>query len=309
MEWIETTGRTVDDAVEVALDELGVDLEELEYEVVQAPKGGLFGRLGGSDARIRARVRPISREKPDTRRRRPRNEKRGPKKGGSAQGGGQGGGAKRAATPAAPATDAVQDRADGAADEASSGEETGSNGTRRRRRGGRGRGRATSAGSEGALVETRDPAADAAAVEAAADFVDGLVEAFGLDGEAEARQVDEQWTIAVEGDDLGALIGPRAATLDAITELARTVVHKTADGPGPKVQVDVGGYRAARRASLEEFTRSLAAKAAETGRAQALEPMNSADRKVVHDTVNEIEGVRTTSEGEDSRRRVVILPE
>src|SRR5688572_26959482 len=69
MEWIETTGRTLEEAVEAALDQLGVAEEDLEYQVLDEPKAGLLGRLGGREARIRARVRPISREKPGDRRR------------------------------------------------------------------------------------------------------------------------------------------------------------------------------------------------------------------------------------------------
>jgi spoIIIJ-associated protein len=72
MEWVETTGRTVEEALDVALDELGVDENDVEYEVLVEPRGGLLGRLGSSEARIRARVRPLSREKPGDRRRRGR---------------------------------------------------------------------------------------------------------------------------------------------------------------------------------------------------------------------------------------------
>ena len=69
MDWIEVTARTVDDAKELALDRLGVVEDELEFEVVDEARKGLFG-IGRSDARIRARVKPISREKPSDRKRR-----------------------------------------------------------------------------------------------------------------------------------------------------------------------------------------------------------------------------------------------
>src|SRR4051812_18330957 len=69
MEWVETTGATVAAALDAALDELGVDDDEVEYQVLQEPKAGLFGRLGGNPARIRARVKPVSREKPGDRQR------------------------------------------------------------------------------------------------------------------------------------------------------------------------------------------------------------------------------------------------
>src|SRR5690349_12805900 len=72
MEWVVTTGRTVEEAVDRALDQLGVDENEIEYEVEDEGTKGLLGRFGARPARIRARVRPVSREKPDTRRRRRR---------------------------------------------------------------------------------------------------------------------------------------------------------------------------------------------------------------------------------------------
>ena len=72
MEWVETTGRTIAEALDAALDELGVDEEDVEYEVLEEPKSGFLGRLGSSEGRIRAHVKPISREKPGERQRRNR---------------------------------------------------------------------------------------------------------------------------------------------------------------------------------------------------------------------------------------------
>src|ERR1700731_2765880 len=74
MEWVETTGRTVEEALDVALDTLGVDEDEADFEVLEEPRGGLWGRR---EARIRARVRPISRAKPGEGRARPRRSREG----------------------------------------------------------------------------------------------------------------------------------------------------------------------------------------------------------------------------------------
>ena len=71
----------------------------------------------------------------------------------------------------------------------------------------------------------------------------------------------------------------------------------------------MAGYRQKRRDALERFTRQVAGEVVSSGARRVLEPMNPADRKVVHDTINEIEGVSTTSEGEEPRCRVVILPD
>src|SRR5438552_10123319 len=101
MDWIEVTARTVEDAKELALDRLGVVEDELEYEVVDEARKGLFGIARG-DARIRARVKPLSREKPSDRKRRRRPNERTPRggQGGGGQGaGGRSGGARRGGRP------------------------------------------------------------------------------------------------------------------------------------------------------------------------------------------------------------------
>src|SRR6476646_6058719 len=92
MEWVETTGRTIAEALDAALDDLGVDEEDVEYEVLEEPKSGFLGRLGSSEGRIRARVKPISREKPGERQRRNRRGSSRPRGNGGSGNGGSGGG-------------------------------------------------------------------------------------------------------------------------------------------------------------------------------------------------------------------------
>jgi spoIIIJ-associated protein len=143
---------------------------------------------------------------------------------------------------------------------------------------------------------------------AAEEFTTRLVGAFELGAQVVVNVEDGVVTVDVVGDQLGLLVGPRGATLGAIEELVRTVVQRQTDGHGVRISVDVGGYRAKRRDALAEFTRTLAAKALDTGRPQRLEPMSASDRKIVHDTAAEIDGVATESEGEEPRRRVVLRP-
>ena len=147
-----------------------------------------------------------------------------------------------------------------------------------------------------------------AQAELAQQFVRGVVECMGLDAETAVAVEEDTVRVDVKGDNLGILIGPRGATADALQELTRTVVQQRRDESGARIVVDVGGYRLRRTTALRSFAKRVAAEVAESGEAQALDPMTPPDRKVVHDAVNELAGVRTTSEGEEPRRYVVIHP-
>jgi spoIIIJ-associated protein len=145
-------------------------------------------------------------------------------------------------------------------------------------------------------------------VELVGKFVRGVVERFGYEATTTTRVEDDRLYVDVTGEDLGLLIGPRGSTLDALQELARTVVQRRGDERALRVVVDVAGFRARRAAALGEFTRRRAAEVLETGIPEALEPMSAADRKIVHDTVSLIEGLETGSEGLEPERYVVIRP-
>ena len=285
MEWVETTGRTVAEALDAALDELGVDEDEVEYEVVQEPKGGLLGR---KEARIRARVKPISREKPGERRRRD-TRRRGGKSGGddarrrpNTQSGEGGGNQSR------PSGGSGQRRRRGGRSRSSGGGDTETTRTKR----------------EEAVSETEVPVEDQA--RAAEDFTRGLVEAFGADATVEAKVDDEAVLVDVTGNDLGLLVGPKGA--DAPGDRGARADGRAAPdrGPGRGSTSTSPATAAKRREALRKFVADLADKVRETGRDQALEPMSASDRKIVHDAVAELDGVDTISEGEDPRRRVVV---
>lgn len=140
-------------------------------------------------------------------------------------------------------------------------------------------------------------------------FVAGVVERFGYDDATTTVRVDgDHVLVDVTGQELGLLIGPRGRTLDALQELARTVVQRRGEEGSTRVVVDVAGFRAKRTAALETFTRRIAQEVIERGEPEALEPMNASDRKVVHDTVTTIDGVHTSSEGIEPNRYVVVRP-
>ena len=146
--------------------------------------------------------------------------------------------------------------------------------------------------------------------DAATKFLDGLLEAFGLEGEVVPTVIDEDTVeLDIAGDHLGLLIGQKGQTLQAVHELVKTHLQRQfAAGCRGRVRLDIGSYRARRREALAEFVQARAQQVITTGTPLALEPMSASDRKVVHDTINEIPGVATLSEGSEPRRRVVIVP-
>ena len=288
MEWVETTGRTVEEAKEAALDQLGIDASEAEFEIIEEPKTGLFGRVR-SEARVRARVVPKApRAKQERRPRRAR------------------GGKDEAKAPAPKAAAAGEDAA---------AEPKAASAPRKKPRAKAPRpenapGGATAANQEGKQMSDEVVPVDDQA-DVVTEFLDGLLASLGVSGEIVRTKVDDETIeLGVQGDDLGLLIGPKGQTLTAVHELSRTVLQRRATGRHEgRVRIDIGGYRQRRQEALARFVRTQAEDVIAQGVAKALEPMNAVDRKVVHDTVNEIDGVSTISEGTDPGRRVVLVPE
>jgi spoIIIJ-associated protein len=309
VQWVETTGRTVDDAKEAALDQLGIDASEAEFEVVEEPKTGLFGRVR-SEARVRARVVPKSP--------RPKQERR-PRKARASRDGDDGGEpaakpekapraakkapAKKAAKAAAPADDAMADDASEPSAPA------------KRTRSTRSRSGSTTGGGPADNQEGNEMSDDVVSVDEQADiiseFLEGLLGALDVEGDINREKIDDDTVeLGVEGSDLGLLIGPKGQTLTAVHELSRTVLQRRATGRHDgRVRIDIGGYRKRRAEALARFVQAQAAEVLDQGVGRALEPMNAVDRKIVHDTVNEIDGISTLSEGVDPDRRVVIVLE
>ncbi len=145
--------------------------------------------------------------------------------------------------------------------------------------------------------------------EVAREFLQGLLDTFGLEASVTTREIDEDTVeVAANGDELGMLVGPRGSTLVALQDVTRTVVQRQFPSKTDRIMVDVAGYRERRAAALQRFSKQVAEEVLESGTERALEPMSPADRKVVHDTINEIDGVVTRSDGEDAARHIVIAP-
>ena len=333
MEWVETTGSTVEEAKEAALDELGVDEADAEFEVISEARAGLFGRLR-SEARVRARVRPTAPRAKEDRRDRRRRTSSSKDSGATSSvlvdtpaAGATGPTGPAGAAGSAPANGAdAPDAVTVATTPASAGSQTKSGEasaktSNRRRRNRRSAGRGSD--QQGSSQPDRSPdridneEQEGADVEVdlgeqgqvATEFLTQLAAEFGLNASVSSSKPDDDTLdVQMTGSDLGLLIGPKGATLLAIQNLTRTVVHYETGANNGHINIDVGGYRQKRTEALVRFANQVAAKVKQSGDRAALEPMSAVDRKVVHDAVSEIEGVATVSEGEEPRRRVVVIP-
>ncbi|MFV0318391.1 MAG: protein jag [Microthrixaceae bacterium] len=291
MEWVETTGKDVQEATEIALQQLGVLEGEADLEVLEEPRQGMFGRVRGS-ARVRARVRPTAPPPKQDKRRRSKKSTNGKS---NAQGGsrgsndGRGGGQAKGRGSSGADDGADRSHAAAGGGSTSSGASTGS-GARRPRR------------------QERDPMPADEQRSVGEDFLKGQLDAFGYEADVSSSLDDDGILLfEIDGEGLGLLIGPGLNTLDALQEVCRNAIQRQADGREyGKVVVDVAGVRADRATALEEFVRSEAQAVLDGGDDVVFEVMSRSDRKIVHDVVGDLEGLGTESIGEDPRRRVVL---
>jgi spoIIIJ-associated protein len=296
VEWVEISAKTVEEAKDRALDSLGVDERDAEFEILEEPRAGIFGRVKG-EARVRARVKPaVPRAKVERRARRDRPERAERPASRSGGNGSTGRGPKKETAVAddssepIPAAGESAERAVSAAPSAS-----------------RGRSSRDDERSANNDLEDLDLAQQTDIV---AEVVRGVIGALGDSASVSTRQIDDDTTeVAISGEQLGFLVGPRGRTLTALNEVSRSIVLRRGNtAPSARVHIDVSGYRQRRRDALTAFCADTAEKVRETGLPHAFEPMGSVDRKVIHDAVGELDGVTSISEGEDSDRRVVIVP-
>ena len=136
-------------------------------------------------------------------------------------------------------------------------------------------------------------------------LVEQVVGAIGAGSRVDVRETDEEISVACVGGDAGLLIGKHGQTIDALQYVANAAVHRRGDGK--PVTVDAAGYRERRRATLEGIA-MRAADRARGGERVLLEPMTAVERKVVHERLQDVDGVQTASEGTEPNRYVVVLP-
>ncbi len=280
MEWVETTAKTIDAAREAALDQLGVAADEAEFDVIEEPRPGLFGRVRG-EARLRARVRPAQVRPKQERRRRSKSDKSDK-----------------------PATSETSDSTEESSTPATSSTPKSAPPRARRQTSNKRNEEPTMTNDDRPESTVTPDEVGAAAV----SFMEGLTSAFGSPAEVAVTVDGIELEVTVTGTELGLLVGPGGRTLNAVQDLARVAAQRRLGDHETRLRVDVAGYRERREAALSAFARDVAEQVRTSGTARSLEPMTSSDRKVIHDVLNEIDGVSTRSVGEDPDRRIIVDP-
>jgi spoIIIJ-associated protein len=140
----------------------------------------------------------------------------------------------------------------------------------------------------------------------AADYLERLLDIVDYDGDIDLDVENDRAVVAIVGNGLQSLIGSSGETLDALQELTRLAVQQKT-GVRSRLMLDISGHRQNRRTELAALARSTAQRVLDDREPARLAPMNPFERKVVHDTITGIEGVRSESEGEEPNRRVVVL--
>jgi len=142
----------------------------------------------------------------------------------------------------------------------------------------------------------------------AGDYLERLLDILDVDGDIDLDVEGDRASVAIVGGRLNDLIGPAGATLEALQELTRLAVAQST-GVRSRLMLDIGGFRAKRRADLTALAGEAAQRVAQSRQPERLSPMNPFERKVVHDVIASVTGVHSESEGEEPSRRVVVLPD
>jgi spoIIIJ-associated protein len=277
---------------------LGVGADEAEFDVIEEPKAGLFGRTRGQ-ARLRARIKPTPARPKQERKRRSKSDKPSNDN------------VKTSSSQAKPNREANQEVS--AADTNGRADSKATEPRQRSSRGQRGGGgrNGTNNSQEKKMTNEERPQSNVTPQEvgdAAVVFMNDLVTAFGANGNAELSVDGTELDVQVRGDDLGLLVGPGGRTLNAVQDLVRVAAQRRLGDHETRLRIDVAGYRERRSIALGKFAADVAAQVRDSGSARSLEPMTSADRKVIHDALNDEEGVVSSSSGEEPYRRVIVQP-
>lgn len=290
MKYVETSGKTVDDAITAALLQLGLPSEQVDIEIIQEGSKGVLGIFGAKDAIVRATAKGVSleeelfsdhkpekEEKPaESAAKKPEVKKVSPEKVPE----------KKKEEPVYVMDTLVEDRLAQA--------------------------RAAKEAELAKKEEPKEPIAyseDAkVAEEAAIAFLLPVLKEMGIEAKIDGSMEEEDvLKLDIQGEGLGVIIGKRGNTLDSLQYLTALVANKKTEGH-VKIKLDAENYREKRKQTLEKLAINLAKKVRKTNRRVALEPMNPYERRIIHSVLQSFNGVETHSEGEEPFRKVVISP-
>ncbi|MCD8383300.1 MAG: Jag N-terminal domain-containing protein [Clostridiales bacterium] len=284
--YIETTGKTEDLAIAAALEQLGMDRDDVSVEIINRAKTGFLG-IGSCPARVRVSYEapdpvPVKEPEPVASVAAPVEPQEAPEKKPAAPG-------QKKPVNKRPANQQPRPK------------------KKEQPRKPEASGKEPAAEAQ-TMVQAKEPAAPAA--DRTGDivaFLTGLMEHLDVEATPVVRiNEDGIYEVNLEGEDLGALIGRRGETLDAIQQLTNYAMNH-GQNHRIRVHVDCENYRAKREESLQRLARKTAGKAVKYRRNMMLEPMNAYERHVIHAELQDYHpNISTYSTGTEPNRRIVV---
>ena len=275
-QFIDVTGKTEDEAIQNALRQLGLDRDDVSVEILERAKSGFLG-LGSCPAKVRVSYGPEE-EEPAPVESAPVQEK-------TEQPAAKSEPRKNPEKRSAPKAEKKADKPvrEKPVQEKSAPEQS------------KAQPQPVSLGEE----------VDDEKAQAIRTFLSGLLSQMESNAQVKVYLPEKgRYRVILEGENLGALIGRRGETLDAIQQLTSYAVNRT--GGRVRVQLDAEGYREKREQSLQNLARKVAGKVVKYRRSVTLEPMNAYERHVIHTALQDVPGVTTYSTGVDPNRRVIV---
>ena len=271
-EFIDVTGKNEEEAINKALAQLGLDRDDVSVEILERAKSGFLG-LGSCPAKVRVSYGPEEEEAPAV--------QEAPKAEPKAE--------PRAEQPRAREKKPEKKQEKKPEKKAPVKEEPAP----------------AAPAAENAPVQELGEEVDDEKAQAIKKFLSGLLAQMESSAEIKVYLPEKgRYRVILEGQGLGALIGRRGETLDAIQQLTSYAVNRT--GGRVRVQLDAEGYREKREQSLQHLARKVAGKVVKYRRSVTLEPMNAYERHVIHTALQDVPGVTTYSTGVDPNRRVIV---
>ena len=275
-EYIDVTGKNEEEAISKALAQLGLDRDDVSVEILERAKSGFLG-LGSCPAKVRVSYGPKE-EEPAPVESAPVQEK-------TEQPAAKSEPRKNPEKRSAPKAEKKADKPvrEKPVQEKSAPEQS------------KAQPQPVSLGEE----------VDDEKAQAIRTFLSGLLSQMESNAQVKVYLPEKgRYRVILEGENLGALIGRRGETLDAIQQLTSYAVNRT--GGRVRVQLDAEGYREKREQSLQNLARKVAGKVVKYRRSVTLEPMNAYERHVIHTALQDVPGVTTYSTGVDPNRRVIV---